>query len=229
MSLRIFRNQRGFTLTELLVGCAMIGVVMAGLFSILQTGQQSYLTGMNQVEAQQGLRLALLRVTNEIREAGYCPGCGSLATGVVPFPAVLNQSATGFTLQNDWDGNWPTTAISTAGTVTQTVLYTTSYTPYTTTPVDVIRGEQIIYSVVGGNLRRQEIGIDGAPVVVVSNLSSITFTYLDADGVVTAVPANIRTITVNAVAQPLVQATAYTAGRVQVAMTDSVRLRNRTQ
>jgi len=224
MSLRILRNQHGFTLTELLVGCAMIGVVMAGLFSILQTGQQSYLTGMNQVEAQQGLRLALLRVTNEIREAGYCPGCGSLAAGVVPFPAVLNQSATGFTLQNDWDGNWPTTAISTAGTVTQTVMSTTS-----SATTNVARGEQIIYSLVGGELRRQEIGVDAAAVAVVSNLASITFTYLDADGVVTATPANIRTITVNAVGQPLVQPTAYTAGRVQVAMTDSVRLRNRAQ
>lgn len=224
MSLRIFRNQHGFTLTELLVGCAMIGVVMAGLFSILQTGQQSYLTGMNQVEAQQGLRLALLRVTNEIREAGYCPGCGSLGTGVVPFPAVLNASATGFTLQNDWDGNWPTTAISTAGTVTQTVMSTTS-----SATINVARGEQIIYTVVGGELRRQETGVDAAAVVVVSNLGSITFTYLDADGVVTATPANIRTVTVNAVGQPLVQPTAYTAGRVQVAMTDSVRLRNRAQ
>ncbi len=224
MSLRIFRNQHGFTVTELLVGCAMIGVVMAGLFSILQTGQQSYLTGMNQVEAQQGLRLALLRVTNEIREAGYCPGCSSLATGVVPFPAVLNPSATGFTLQNDWDGNWPTTAISTAGTVTQTVMSTTS-----STTTNVTRGEQIIYSVAGGELRRQEIGVDAAAVAVVSNLASITFTYLDADGVVTATPANIRTIMVNAVGQPLVQPTAYTAGRVQVAMTDSVRLRNRAQ
>lgn len=225
MSLRIFRNQHGFTLTELLVGCAMIGVVMAGLFSILQTGQQSYLTGMNQVEAQQGLRLALLRVTNEIREAGYCPTCSTLAAGLNAFPAVTNPTATGFTLQNDWNGTWNgTTGIATSGTVTQTVMSTTS-----STTTNVNRGEQIIYSVSGGNFRRQETGIDGAPVVVVSNLASITFTYLDADGVVTATPANIRTITVSAVGQPLVQPTAYTAGRVQVAMTDSVRLRNRGQ
>jgi prepilin-type N-terminal cleavage/methylation domain-containing protein len=225
MSLRIFRNQHGFTLTELLVACAMIGVVMAGLFSILQTGQQSYLTGMNQVEAQQGLRLALLRVTNEIREAGYCPACANLGAGLGAFPAVINPTATGFTLQNDWDGTWNgTTGLATSGTVTQTVMSSTSST---TTPV--ARGEQIVYSVTGGNLQRQEIGIDATPVVVVSNLASMTFTYLDADGAITATPANIRTIVVSAVGQPLVQPTAYTAGRVQVAMTDSVRLRNRVQ
>jgi len=225
MSLRIFRNQHGFTLTELLVACAMIGVVMAGLFSILQTGQQSYLTGMNQVEAQQGLRLALLRVTNEIREAGYCPTCANLGAGLNPFPAVTNPTATGFTLQNDWDGTWNgTTGIATGGTVTQTVMSSSS-----STTTNVARGEQIVYSVVGGELRRQEIGIDGTAVAVVSSLASMTFTYLDADGAVTATPANIRTIVVSAVGQPLVQPTAYTAGRVQVAMTDSVRLRNRGQ
>ena len=75
--LRITRDQRGFTLTELLVACALIGLVMAGLFSMLQSGQQTYLTGTNQVEAQQALRLALLRMTNEIRDAGYCPTCGT--------------------------------------------------------------------------------------------------------------------------------------------------------
>jgi type IV pilus assembly protein PilW len=225
MKTRLFSNQGGFTLTELLVACAMIGIVMLGLFSILQTGQESYLTGTNQVEAQQALRLALLRVTNEIREAGYCPTCASLGAGVAAFPAVLNPTATGFVLQNDWSGNWDgTTGIATSGTVAQTVMSSTSST--TTT---VNRGEQITYSVSGGNLRRQETGVDGAPVVVISNLASITFTYLDADGVVTATPSEIRTIVISAVGQPLVQPTAYAAGRVQVAMTDSVRLRNRAQ
>jgi prepilin-type N-terminal cleavage/methylation domain-containing protein len=225
MTRRIFGNQDGFTLTELLVACAMIGIVMAGLFSILQTGQESYLTGTNQVEAQQGLRLALLRVANEIREAGYCPTCANLGAGLVAFPAVLSPTATGFVLQNDWDGTWDgTTGISTSGTVTQTVMSTT-----TSTTTNVNRGERITYSVVGGDLRRQETGIDGSPVVVVSNLASITFTYLDADGAVTATPADIRTIVISAVGQPLVQPTAYAAGRVQVAMTDSVRLRNRAQ
>ena len=158
MSLRIFRNQHGFTLTELLVACAMIGFVMSGLFSILRTGQQSYLTGMNQVEAQQGLRLAMLRVTNEIREAGYCPTCATLGTGPAFFPAIINQSATGFTLQNDWNATWNGTAgIATSGTVPQTVMSTTTSTTST-----VNRGEQIIYAFSGGNLTRREMGIDAA-------------------------------------------------------------------
>jgi type IV pilus assembly protein PilW len=226
MNLHRLGNERGFTLTELLVACAMIGVVMAGLFSILQTGQQSYLTGSNQVEAQQALRLALLRVTGEIREAGYCPTCG---TGTAPFSAITGPtagtapSASGFTLQSDWDGS---AAIST-GTVTQVVMGSSG------TTTNVTRGEQVIYSYSSGTLTRREMGVDAAPVTVASNLQSLSFTYLDADGVAftptTTTQANIRTIVVNAVGQPQVQPSAATAGRVYAAMTDSVRLRNRAQ
>jgi type IV pilus assembly protein PilW len=223
MTLRIFRNQQGFTLTELLVACAMVGFVMAGLFSILSTGQQSYLAGTNQVEAQQALRLAMLRMTNEIREAGYCPTCGTGSPAVAAFPAITAQSSTGFTLQNDWNGNWNgTTGISTT-TVTQVVMASNGTTS------NVIRGEQIVYAYSSGTLTRREMGVDASPVTVVSNLSSLSFTYLDADGATTSTAADIRTIVVNAVGQPQVQPTAYTAGRVQVAMTDSVRLRNRAQ
>lgn len=227
MSLRIVRNQRGFTLTELLVACAMIGVVMAGLFSILQSGQQSYLTGTNQVEAQQSLRLALLRVTNEIREAGYCPTCGTGSPAIAAFPAITSTSSTGFTIQNDWNGTWNGASGISTGTVTQIVMASDGTTS------NVTRGEQILYAYSGGNLTRREMGVDGSAVTVVSNLASLSFTYLNVTGTAftptSGTEANIRTIVVNAVGQPQVQPTAYTAGRVQVGMTDSVRLRNRVQ
>jgi type IV pilus assembly protein PilW len=226
MTLRNLRNQHGFTLTELLVACAIIGFVMTGLLSILRTGQQSYLTGTNQVEAQQSLRLALLRMSNEIREAGYCPTCG---TGAAPFSAITGTtggtapSASGFMLQSDWSGNGAITSSS----VTQTVMNTAGATS------NVTRGEQIVYSFSSGTLTRREMGVDGSAVTVASNLASLSFTYLDADGnsftPTTTTQVNIRTIVVNAVGQPQVQPTAAAAGRVQVAMTDSIRLRNRAQ
>jgi hypothetical protein len=40
--------------------------------------------------------------------------------------------------------------------------------------------------------------------------------------------ASIRTVVVNAVGQPQSQPSTFQAGRVSVAMTDTVRLRNRT-
>ena len=222
--LRITRDQRGFTLTELLVACALIGLVMAGLFSMLQSGQQTYLTGTNQVEAQQALRLALLRMTNEIRDAGYCPTCGTGNPALGNFDAITAQSATTFTVQNDWNGTWDgTTGIFTGGTVPHAVLNTDGTT--TTTP----RGEQVTYAFSAGTLTRREIGLDASPVVIASGISSLTFTYLDAAGATTTTAANIRAIVVNVVGQPQNQPTTFQAGRVQVAMTDSIRLRNRLQ
>jgi prepilin-type N-terminal cleavage/methylation domain-containing protein len=225
--LTITRDQRGFTLTELLVACALIGLVMAGLFSMLQSGQQTYLTGTNQVEAQQALRLALLRMTNEIRDAGYCPTCGTGNPAIAGFEAITAQSATTFTIQNDWNGTWDGvgSGIFTGGTVPHVVLNTDG------TSTTTNRGEQVIYAFNPGtgSLTRREIGIDAQPVVIASGISSLTFTYLDINGAPTTTAANIRAIVVNVVGQPQNQPTTFQAGRVQVAMTDSIRLRNRTQ
>jgi prepilin-type N-terminal cleavage/methylation domain-containing protein len=222
----ISRDQRGFTLTELLVACALIGLVMAGLFGILRSGQQSYLTGTNQVEAQQALRLALLRMTNEIRDAGYCPTCGTGNPAIVAFSAITAQSASTFTVQNDWNGTWDgSTGIFTGGTVPHAVLNTDGTTTTTN------RGEQVTYTFNSGagTLTRREIGVDASPVIIASGISSLSFTYLDAAGAATSTAANIRAIVVNVVGQPQNQPTTFQAGRVQVAMTDSIRLRNRLQ
>ena len=200
------RRDDGFTLAELLVACAIIAFVMAGLLVMLQSGQQSYLVGSNQVEAQQNVRVALERMIREIRGAGYCPNC----SGTPPFTAIAAQSTTGFTVQHDWDGS---ATISTSGTVTD----------YAGTT----RGEQVIYAVSGGALTRQEIGLDGSPVTLASGISSMTFTYQDDTGAVTATAADIRTIVVTLTAQPQFQPAATQQGRILVTMTDSVRLRNR--
>jgi prepilin-type N-terminal cleavage/methylation domain-containing protein len=221
------RNQAGFTLTELLIACAIVGVVMAGLFSILSSGQQTYLVGSNTVEAQQELRLVIQRMTNEIRNAGFCPTCGTGSPAIAAFPAVTNVTATGFTIQNDWDGTWDGAAgINTAATVNYTVVGTNGVATVTQ------RGEQITYAFAGGNLTRQETG-EAQPVTLASNLFSLNFTYLNAAGTALAPPlsaaqaATVRTIVVNAVGQPQNQPSTFQAGRVSVAMTDTVRLRNR--
>jgi prepilin-type N-terminal cleavage/methylation domain-containing protein len=221
-------SEAGFTLTELLIVCALIGFIMSGLYALLASGQQTYLTGTNQMDAQQALRLAVQRMTSEIRDAGYCPTCGTGSPGITPFSAITSANATGFTLQNDWDASWSGTAgINTTSSVNYAVVNNDGTT--TTTQ----RGEQIIYAFSAGTLTRQEIGIDAAPVALAGNLAALTFTFLDRNGTVLTTPvpaaqeANIRTIVINAVGQPQVQPSTFQAGRVQVAMTDAVRLRNR--
>lgn len=222
---RVISGERGFTLTEVLVACAIVAFVMGGLFSVLTSGQQAFLVGSNQAETQQSLRLALYRMTQEIRNAGYCPTCGTGTPPITPFPAVLNATATGFTIQNDWNGDWNGAAgINAAGTVGFVVVGTDGVAA-----PPVPRGEQVVYAFNAGarTLTRREVGIDAAPVVLASGLQSMTFTYQDSAGVVTPIAANVRTIVVSVVGQPQFLPATFQTGRVQVAMTDSIRLRNR--
>src|SRR5262245_303974 len=62
-------NQRGFTLAELVVATALMGLVMAGMFVLQRGGQHAYLLGSNRVEAQQNARITLDLMTRELRSA----------------------------------------------------------------------------------------------------------------------------------------------------------------
>jgi len=202
---------RGFTLVELLITTALVGMVMAGLYVMLASSQEAYLVGTNQVEAVQNLRLGVDRMVQDLRVAGYCPTCSNACTA--PFAAITAQSATGFTIQYNCGtgaGINTTGSVNYLGTGTQ-------------------RGENVVYAVTGTNLTRREIGLDAAPVVLASGVVSATFTYLDANDVVTTTSANIRRIAIAITAQPQNQPAATQQGRASVSVQDSVRLRNRLQ
>ena len=66
---KLVRSQGGFTLAELLVVTAVLGLILAAVFSLLQSGQQAYTMGSNRVEVQQNARVALELMTRELRAA----------------------------------------------------------------------------------------------------------------------------------------------------------------
>lgn len=66
----IGEGERGFTLTELLVTLAILGLVMAAVVTTYMTGTTIGLTGENKAEAQQGARAAML-MEEDLRLAGY--------------------------------------------------------------------------------------------------------------------------------------------------------------
>jgi prepilin-type N-terminal cleavage/methylation domain-containing protein len=208
----VVMNRRGFTLTELLVALAALGLVLAGLVGILSAGQRSFLVGSNQVESQQNVRVALVRVTEEIRTAGYgrVPPVQGPCVGV-SWPAIADgQTATSFTLQNDWDGD---------GCINPAVA---------TVLNGVSHGERTTYSLTGDRLVRQESAVDPAPVPIVGGVTSLSFVYLDGAGAVTAVAADIRSVVVTIQAGPETRkASTYEQGKVSVTMVDTARIRNR--
>ena len=222
-------NQRGFTLAEMLVVCAIVGLVMASLLGLVMQGQQAYWFGTTQVDGQQTVRVALERMAKEIREAGYeplpgetdpaaCPNATNypLYTAGVPcykFVPITSPSATALTLQYNFDGSTcavPCSPINTVALVTDPM----------SCPTAACRGEQITYSLSGGNLTRQEVVVDAAPVVIASGITALTYTYRDENNNVTAATDLIRTVEISVTAQTA-------SNGAFVTMVDRIRLRNR--
>ena len=210
MLARTLRSEHGFTLTELLVSMAVIAFILAGMLTLQITGQETYLTGSNQVESQEAGRIALQRMIAEIRSAGTDPP-GVTAAQPPPWTKIVNASATAFTIQNDWDS---TVTINNAVTVNVN---------------GTLRGEQVAYSLNGATLQRREFGIDATPQVVIDGVDALTFTYYDVNNTVIANPganaASIRSLGITLRTRPTDQP-AVTRGRVWVTMDDRVRIRN---
>lgn len=93
-----WRLAPGYSLVELLVGTAVLGIVMAGVLGLLRSGVGAYGYGAARVEAQQSARVALARMERELREAGYDPHAAGIAPIVAAGPSLV-------TFQRDLDGN----------------------------------------------------------------------------------------------------------------------------
>ncbi|HET6381641.1 MAG TPA: prepilin-type N-terminal cleavage/methylation domain-containing protein [candidate division Zixibacteria bacterium] len=90
-------NSRGFTLTELLVALAVLGLLMAGLVTLQRQGQLAYLWGAARVEAQQGARAGLDRLLDELRlgqAITAASNCGTSGAQDVTFTYVDTDPAT---------------------------------------------------------------------------------------------------------------------------------------
>lgn len=222
----IVSDERGYTLAEMLVACAIVGLVMAGMLGLVTSGQQAYWFGTTQVDGQQTVRVAIERMAKEIREAGYEPqnpasdpaSCPSTTTYPLyptgppcyTFVPITSQSATALTLQFNWDGSNSGTHID-AGTKV--------IDPMCAGGV-ACRGERVTYALSSGTLTRQESVVDALPLALASGITALSFTYLDDNGNVTTAQDLIRSVTISVTAQ--------TANRgAVVTMMDRVRLRNR--
>ena len=93
-----WRAEAGFSLAELLASTALMSVLMAATLTVLVAGQESYGLGAARIDAQQSARIALERMTRELREAGYDP------TGL-GLPALVVAGPTRVAFQRDLNGN----------------------------------------------------------------------------------------------------------------------------
>jgi prepilin-type N-terminal cleavage/methylation domain-containing protein len=94
-------TERGFSLAELLVAVAVLGLILAGVFTLHRQGAFVYLMGAARVEAQQNTRHALALMTRELRSAQSVTSASSCATGTNDITFVDQD---GRTIRYDRDG-----------------------------------------------------------------------------------------------------------------------------
>ncbi len=85
-------NERGFSLTELLIVIAILGFMMGGLFTLQRQGQLAYMVGSARVEVQQNGRIAIEAMMTEIRSA--------LAINAYPASCNTANGGTSITFNN---------------------------------------------------------------------------------------------------------------------------------
>jgi len=65
------KQQRGFSLIEMMVVVVILGIIVLGLVTFFTGGAKSWVAGQSQLEAQRNARQAMDRMVREIREADY--------------------------------------------------------------------------------------------------------------------------------------------------------------
>lgn len=93
-------GQKGFSVAELLIAAAMTSVLMAGIFFVLQQGQNAYLFGAARTEAQQTARGTLDRVIRELR-TGRAVTAASASSVTFQF---VDETGTNVTVQYSLNG-----------------------------------------------------------------------------------------------------------------------------
>ena len=79
---RALRGTGGFTLAELLVVVALLGLVMGAIFTLQRQGQLAYLVGAARVEVQQNARLGLDTMMNDLRAALPAAGTTQVVSAI---------------------------------------------------------------------------------------------------------------------------------------------------
>jgi prepilin-type N-terminal cleavage/methylation domain-containing protein len=105
----ILADQRGFTMTELLMVTTVLAVILGGVVLVQQQGQQAYLFGSHRIEAQQNGRAALELMSRELRSARS-------VTALAGTTDLTFVDATGVTIRYQLAGS--TLNRTTAGTTT---------------------------------------------------------------------------------------------------------------
>ena len=102
----VLADQRGFTMTEMLMVTTVLAVILGGVILVQHQGQQAYLFGSHRIEAQQNGRAALELMSRELRSARSVSAVGGTTdlTFVDGSGAPVRYQLTGATLNRTFGG-----------------------------------------------------------------------------------------------------------------------------
>jgi type IV pilus assembly protein PilW len=159
------QKQQGFTLTELLVVMAMVGIVMAAVYSTYKSQQDSYVVQEQVVEMQQNLRAALFLLAKDLRAAGFNP--------------TKNPNIEGFLTEIPDDNPTPETSTSATSLAITADLDMDGY-------IDTDdHTEQLAYRFNSASLTLEKFMYASGTwnwQTVADNIEGVNFVYLDGDG-----------------------------------------------
>jgi len=121
-AMRLFRGQAGYSLAELLVVCAVAGLVMAAAFVVLDVSQRTFTTSASLADAQVGARAGIDQMLGELRLIGASysgvSGAGDAVTAASATSITFAGDVDGDTMTNDTDAVTASTATGTTVSLT---------------------------------------------------------------------------------------------------------------
>lgn len=153
-------KKSGFTLVELLVVMAVLGLVMGAIYGLFQTSNRTYVVQDHVVAMQQDARFGLDHLGDHMRMAGYDP-------------RGVGERTFSFQLNATWDGNTVTCdGTNIACTVDDNQ----------DSAVNTNDAERVAFRLQGGALQRYRNGSGWETVIVGVDNAASSFTYWYADG-----------------------------------------------
>jgi type IV pilus assembly protein PilW len=181
------KNNKGFTIVELMVAIAMSGIIIAVVYTLYTIQQKTYSSQDQVVEMQQSIRAATLTILPDLRMAGYDPTKDTSAS-------ITAANSTSLSFEKD--------ITDTAGTAAE--------------GDGTLDGpnETVTYSFVAGenSFKRESKTGDGLQPFT-ENIENVEFLYTLDDGTDSlnpADPSRIRSVTITMLARTRIEDHNYT-------------------